>query len=106
MSTPNTEPAAADPPDRLIWLDGEFVPWQRATVHVLSHSLQRGSLVFDFLRVARTARGSAVFRLKEHVERLFRSTELIGLPLRMTGSEIGEAIVSTVRANPAILGPP
>jgi len=81
-------------------MDGALVPWERATVHILSHSLQRGSLIFDFLRVTESPRGSAVFRLKEHVERLLRSAELVGLPLQMTGEEISEAVVSTVRANP------
>jgi len=88
------------PPDRRIWLDGEFVPWERATVHVLSHSLQRGSLIFDFLSVHETPRGPAIFRLREHVDRLLRSAELVDLPLRMSAREIGEAVVSTVRENP------
>jgi branched-chain amino acid aminotransferase len=100
VSRANTTWDAAGPPDRRIWLDGELVPWERATVHILSHSLQRGSLVFDFLRVTESPRGWAIFRLKDHVERLLRSVELVGLPLRMSGAEIGEAIVSTVRANP------
>ncbi len=76
------------------------MPWDRATVHILSHSLQRGSLIFDFLSVHETPRGPAIFRLREHAERLLRSAELVGLPLRMTVTEISEAIVLTVRANP------
>jgi branched-chain amino acid aminotransferase len=81
-------------------LDGELVAWERATVHVLSHSLQRGSLIFDYLSVAEAPRGPAIFRLGPHVERFLRSAELVGLPLRMTGEQIGEAIVETVAANP------
>ena len=100
MSRSNTAQDSTSPPDRLIWLDGGLVPWERATVHVMSHSLQRGSLIFDFLTVVESPRGWAVFRLAEHVERLLRSAELVGLPLRMTGGEISDAIVSTVRANP------
>lgn len=88
------------PVHRLIWLDGELVPWERATVHVLSHSLQRGSLIFDFLSVHATPRGPAIFRLREHVERLLRSAELVGLPLRMSAEQIRDATVQTVRANP------
>ncbi len=87
-------------PDRLIWMDGRLVPWEQATVHVLSHSLQRGSLVFDYMSVHETPRGPAIFRLKEHVERLFRSTELIDLPLEMEAAEVEAAAVETVRANP------
>jgi len=88
------------PVDRQIWLDGELVPWQNATVHVLSHSLQRGSLVFDYMSVHRTPRGAAIFRMDVHVERMLRSCELMGLPIELTADEIGAAIVQTVRANP------
>ena len=88
------------PPDRTIWLDGEFVRWQDATVHVLSHSLQRGSLIFDYMSVHETPRGPAVFRLADHVDRLLRSAELIGLPLERSAHELSEATLATVRANP------
>lgn len=86
--------------DRKIWLNGEFVPWESATVHVLSHSLQRGSLVFDYMSVYQTPRGAAVFRLDLHVERLLRSCELMGLPISQGGDEISAAIVDCVRKNP------
>ena len=92
--------AKENAPDRRIWVDGELVPWQAATVHVLSHSLQRGSLVFDYMSVHDTPRGAAVFRLGEHVERFLRSVELVGLPLALRGAEIEDAVVATVRANP------
>jgi branched-chain amino acid aminotransferase len=86
--------------DRRIWLDGELVPWDEVRVHVLSHSLQRGSLIFDYLSVHATPRGPAVFRLREHVERFQRSAELVGLPLRYDRDAIEAAIVAAVRANP------
>jgi branched-chain amino acid aminotransferase len=86
--------------DRLIWIDGRFVPWEQATVHVLSHSLQRGSLVFDYMSVHETPRGPAVFRLREHVERLLRSVQLVGLPLALGRAEIEAAVLETVRRNP------
>jgi branched-chain amino acid aminotransferase len=86
--------------DRLIWLDGEFVPWHRATVHVLSHSLQRGSLVFDYLSVHETSRGVCVFRLDLHVQRFFNSCQLVGLKLRRSPQQIRAAILETVRRNP------
>jgi branched-chain amino acid aminotransferase len=85
---------------RTIWLDGELVPWERATVHLLSHSLQRGSLVFDYMSVHETPRGAAVFRLREHVERFFHSVELVGLPLHREREEIEAAVLAAVRANP------
>ena len=72
--TPVRAPGPA--PDRRIWLDGRLVPWGQATVHVLSHSLQRGSLIFDYMSVHETPRGAAIFRLKEHVERFQRSAEM------------------------------
>ena len=85
---------------RPIWLDGEFVDWQDATVHVLSHSLQRGSLIFDYMSVHETPRGPALFRMPEHVERLLASAALVGLPLERGAAEIEAAIVETVRRNP------
>jgi branched-chain amino acid aminotransferase len=86
--------------DREIWLDGEFVPWQQATIHVLSHSLQRGSLVFDYMSVHDTPRGACVFRLDLHVQRFMRSCELVGLNLQRSGPELEAAILETVRRNP------
>ena len=77
-----------------------LVPWAQATVHVLSHSLQRGSLVFDYMSVHATPRGAAVFRLREHVDRFLRSVELVGLPLALGHAELEAAILETVRANP------
>jgi branched-chain amino acid aminotransferase len=97
MLRPVSGPGA---PERKIWIDGELVPWERAQVHVLSHSLQRGSLVFDYMSVHETPRGAAVFRLREHVERFLHSIELVGLPLRRAQDEIEAVILATVRANP------
>ena len=85
---------------RTIWRDGEFVAWRDATVHVLSQSLQRGSLAFDYLSVHRTARGIAVFRLRDHVERLLRTCRIVGLPLGYGAQELVDACAATVRRNP------
>lgn len=90
----------SEPLERRIWVDGRLVPWDGATVHVLSHSHQRGSLVFDFMSVRETARGAAVFRLGDHLARFRRSVELVGLPLHAAEGELREAIRATVRANP------
>lgn len=92
---------ASDAPliDRQIWLDGEWISWERATVHVLSHSLQRGSLIFDYMSVHETPRGPAVFRLAEHVARFLRSAEMVGLPLAVEGPALTAAILETVRRN-------
>jgi branched-chain amino acid aminotransferase len=89
--------------DRQIWIDGRFVPWAEATVHILSHSLQRGSLIFDYMSVHETPRGAAVFRLADHVARFLRSAELVGLPLELDAPAIEAALVETVRVNPGSL---
>jgi branched-chain amino acid aminotransferase len=86
--------------ERRIWVDGTMRPWADATVHVLSHSHQRGSLVFDYMSVHDTPRGICIFRLAEHVQRFFRSCEMLGLPVDQTSDQLSEAIRETVRANP------
>lgn len=86
--------------ERKIWIDGALVPWADATVHVLSHSLQRGSLVFDYLSVHATPAGDALFRLDEHIERFLRSCELTGLRFEYDAGTIRRAVLETVRANP------
>lgn len=86
--------------DRQIWLDGDFVPWDRATIHVLSHSLQRGSLVFDYMSVHATPQGAAVFRLDLHLQRLRRSCEMVGLDLTQSPDELTAAVLETIRRNP------
>jgi branched-chain amino acid aminotransferase len=88
--------------DRTLWMDGAFVPWGEATTHVLSHSHQRGSLIFDFLRVVAAERGPALFRLREHVERLERSAELMGLPLQQDVDTLCAATLATVARNPGV----
>lgn len=86
--------------ERCIWRDGEFVAWADATVHVLSQSLQRGSLAFDYLSIYETARGPAAFRLRDHVMRLATTCRIVGLPLAHTVEDIVDAAVETVRRNP------
>ena len=88
------------PPDRRIWIDGRLVPWDEATVHVLSHSLQRGSLVFDYTSVHETPRGTAIFRLDDHLERFLRSVSIVGLPLAHRRDEQLAASLAAARANP------
>jgi branched-chain amino acid aminotransferase len=86
--------------DRRIWIDGRLVPWRDATVHVLSHSLARGSLVFDYLSVHETPRGPAIFRLPEHLRRFERSVSIVGLPMRQSYEELFAGAVEAVAANP------
>ena len=100
MASASAGSGVRGPGDRRIWVDGRLVPWAEATVHVLSHSHQRGSLIFDFMSVHATGRGPAVFRMRDHVARFLRSAALVGLPLALGAAEIEAAIVATVRANP------
>ena len=86
--------------DRKIWLDGRLVPWSDATVHVLSQSIQRGTLVFDVMACYPSAEGTAILGFHEHVERFGRSAELNGMDLPLDLAGIREAIGETVRANP------
>ena len=62
-----------------IWMDGEFVDWADAKVHVLTHTLHYGNGVFEGIRAYETARGPAVFRLTPHIERLFRSAKILAI---------------------------
>ncbi len=65
--------------DGVIWLDGEFVPWREAKVHVLTHTLHYGMGVFEGVRAYQTDDGAAIFRLQEHTDRLFRSAKILGM---------------------------
>lgn len=80
-----------------IWFNGEFVPWDEARVHVLSHALHYASAAFEGVRAYSTPKGTAVVELDRHVERLFRTCKIIQLPLPYTPAEIREAILESVR---------
>ena len=83
-----------------IWLDGKLVDWDGANVHVLTHTLHYGLGVFEGIRCYRTAGGgSAVFRLKEHVDRFFRSAHIVQLPIPFPRERIAASIVETLVAN-------
>lgn len=86
--------------DRKIWRDGQFIDWEDATVHVLAQSLQRGSLAFDYISVQEARRGTAIFRLRDHIERLATTCRIVGLPLAYPVDELVEACAATVRRNP------
>jgi branched-chain amino acid aminotransferase len=70
-----------DDRDGVIWMDGELVPWREARIHVLTHSLHYGMGVFEGVRAYRTDRGTAIFRLREHTDRLFRSAHILQMPM-------------------------
>ncbi|MDD3656717.1 MAG: branched-chain amino acid transaminase [Atribacterota bacterium] len=82
-----------------IWMDGKFVDWDKAKVHVLTHALHYGSGVFEGIRAYKTEQGTAIFRLTEHVDRLFNSAKILKLELSYSKEEISQAIKETVRVN-------
>jgi len=83
----------------LIWLNGEFVAWEDAKVHVLTHALHYGTGVFEGIRAYDTPRGTAVFRLTDHLERFRRSAALYEMELGYTVPELASAIHETVAVN-------
>jgi len=82
-----------------IWFDGEYVPWADAKVHVLSHAMHYGSSVFEGIRCYDTPSGPAVFRLDEHVARMFRSCKIYRMEIPYSPDAVGEAIKGTVVEN-------
>ena len=83
----------------LIWMNGEFVAWEDATVHVLTHGLHYGTGVFEGVRCYDTEIGPAVFRHADHVDRLFKSAELYYMPLPFTREELRTATLELVARN-------
>jgi len=82
-----------------IWMDGELVDWDDAKIHVLTHSLHYGSGVFEGIRAYATARGPAVFRLGDHVTRLFDSARVYLIDIPYSVDDLVEAVKETVRVN-------
>jgi branched-chain amino acid aminotransferase len=85
--------------DGVIWMDGVLVPWRDAKVHVLTHTLHYGMGVFEGVRAYKAERGTAIFRLQEHTDRLFRSAHILGMGMPYDKATINEAIRAVVRDN-------
>jgi branched-chain amino acid aminotransferase len=86
-------------PTEKIWLDGELVDWDKARIHVLTHSLHYGSGVFEGIRAYPTSRGVAVFRLTDHINRLFNSARIFMIDVPFSPDELVAASKELVRAN-------
>ena len=82
-----------------IWFDGKLVAWADANVHVLSHALHYGTSIFEGIRCYETADGPAIFRLPEHVDRMFMSARILGMDVPFSPQELRAAVCETVRAN-------
>ena len=86
--------------NEVIWFDGKLVPYKDANVHVLTHALHYGTAVFEGIRAYSCPDGSsAVFRLGDHVKRLFNSAKILGLKIEQTPDEVFNGIVDTLKAN-------
>jgi branched-chain amino acid aminotransferase len=85
--------------DGVIWYDGAMVPWRDATTHVLTHSLHYGLAVFEGLRAYDTKKGAAIFRLKEHIDRLFTSAHIYMMKIPFSKKELTDACLNVVKEN-------
>jgi branched-chain amino acid aminotransferase len=85
--------------DGWIWYDGKLVPWRSATTHVLTHSLHYGLAVFEGLRAYKTAEGTAIFRLREHTQRLLNSAHIYMMKIPYSIDKLMAAQIEVVRAN-------
>ncbi len=85
--------------DGFIWHDGKLVPWREATTHVLTHSLHYGLAVFEGVRAYHTVKGTAIFRLKEHTDRLFNSAHIYRMAIPYDKETLMAAQREVVRAN-------
>ncbi len=85
---------------KFIWMDGDLIEFEKATVHVLIGALHYGAAIFEGIRAYRTDKGPAIFRLREHVERLIKSAEIFGFrDMPFTVDSVSQAIKDTVKAN-------
>jgi len=85
--------------DGVIWFDGEMRPWREATTHVLTHTLHYGMGVFEGVRAYDAEQGTAIFRLTEHTDRLFRSAHILQMPMPFDKETLNEAQLAVVREN-------
>jgi branched-chain amino acid aminotransferase len=85
--------------DGVIWYDGKMVPWREATTHVLTHTLHYSMGVFEGVRAYETPKGTAIFRLEEHTNRLFNSAHILGMKMPFDKATLNEAQKAAVREN-------
>ncbi len=83
----------------LVWMNGKLVPWQDAKIHVASHVVHYGSSLFEGFRAYATAKGTAVFRLKDHTRRLYNSCKIYRMDIPYSQEEFNRAVIETIRAN-------
>ncbi|MBI2547045.1 MAG: branched-chain amino acid transaminase [Candidatus Aenigmarchaeota archaeon] len=84
---------------KFIWMDGKFVKWKDAKVHVLTHALHYGTAVFEGIHSYKTGKGTAIFRLDEHIDRLFHSANALSMHLRFTKNQLKNSIKKLIKKN-------
>ena len=82
-----------------VWHNGEFIPWNEATIHVASHVVSYASCLFEGIRCYDTPQGPGIFRLKEHTDRLVNSCKIYRMELKFTRDQLAQAMVELVRVN-------
>lgn len=82
-----------------VWMNGRLVPWKEANIHIASHVLHYGSSLFEGFRSYKTPKGTAIFRLKAHLKRLFNSCKMYRMEIAYTQEELIQAVIKTIKAN-------
>lgn len=88
-----------DDRDGVIWMDGEMVPWRDAKIHVLTHSLHYGMGVFEGIRAYHTVKGTALFRLDDHIRRLYQSAHILLMDIPFPAEQLREVCIAAIRDN-------
>lgn len=84
---------------KYIWLNNKFIPWDKAHVHILSHSLHFGTSALEGIRFYQAQQGTSVFRLKDHIKRLFLSSKEIGIKIPFSQKKVTKAVLDTIKIN-------
>lgn len=84
---------------KFIWMDGKFVKWQNAKVHILTHALHYGSAIFEGIHSYKTDKGTAIFRLEDHINRFFHSANALSMQIKFTKKELKNAMINLVKKN-------
>ncbi len=83
----------------IIWMNGKLVPFKDAKVHVLTHALHYSTSIFEGIRCYNTPKGSAIFRLPEHIDRFFKSAKLYSMKMQFSEKQISDAIIKTTKSS-------
>ena len=84
-----------------VWMDGKFVKWKDANVHILTHALHYGTAIFEGIRCYNTKKGPAVFRLDDHLQRMFDGLKIYDFPMPYSCNAFRQAVIDTLKKNKA-----